>query len=334
MTQDFLSAYALVPPVKRGARFSTGLSNINEGIHTGAGDFVLRTYSSISYADLASIHYEHQLLSWLADRPLSFAVPAPVQTRAGALLARGQDDWVSLTPWRSGSRLDPERLDHVELLGGAIGELQMALQDYPLTPRPGRSLFDKLFYFSRPKLEPLTVTPEQLGLSQAWESILDLFAWWRQEAAELQAFVDGEYGALPTQVSHNDVTHNNVLVDEGRVSAVLDFEFATVASNALDLAQGLRVALRIDENEEPWQAASAFFRGYRRWSRLTQNEAQALPKLMRLRAALTVMWWLGHPVATDHADLIISRIERLRRTARWTQRHGQQLVDTAMKEAA
>lgn len=73
-----------------------------------------------------------------------------------------------------------------------------------------------------------------------------------------------------------------MLVAAGRVSAVLDFEFATSAARALDVAMGLRMTIRVWENPEPWDEARRFCQGYTRWTTLT--EAEAMPWLMRLRA--------------------------------------------------
>src|SRR5437879_390239 len=117
-----LAAYDLVPPVEIIVLPQQGVNNQNVGIRTGAGDFVVKTYTS--YDDPASIHYEHRLLSWLAGAGLSFAVPVPILTCDGASLCDGPHGRTSLSLRLSGSRLDPNRQDHVELLGAAAGELQ------------------------------------------------------------------------------------------------------------------------------------------------------------------------------------------------------------------
>src|SRR2546421_775492 len=67
-----LASYDLAPPVEIFALPQQGVNNHNAGVRTGAGDFVVKTYTS--YDDPASIHYEHRLLTWLAEEALSFAV--------------------------------------------------------------------------------------------------------------------------------------------------------------------------------------------------------------------------------------------------------------------
>lgn len=328
-----LAAYDLVPPVESCTLSDEGLNNAHAGIRTGAGDFVVRSYTSLSYDDPASIHYEHRLLAWLAGRELSFAVPAPVPARDGALLWYGPHAWMSLSAWLPGARLDPRRLDHLELLGAAVGELQAALRHYPPAPRPGRPLFGTLFRFPLPYRNPLALTPEQLGLPDT-PPYGELLRWWRDEAARLQAFVDGAYRTLPHQVCHNDVTPNNLLVDGGRLAAVLDWEFATLAPRALDVAMGLRMAMRIWDNPEPWEEIRRFCRGYTRWMRVVEDEVQALPWLIRLRTAITVLWWIGRTAPTGEVGPIPDRIEMLQNTVGWLERYEQQLLDVVMQEVA
>jgi Ser/Thr protein kinase RdoA (MazF antagonist) len=155
---------------------------------------VVKTYTSND--DPASIHYEHRLLNWLAGTGLLFAVPVPIHTRDGASLCGGPFGWTSLSLWLPGSRLDPHRQDHVESLGAATGELQAALRHYPTTPRPGRPLFSRLFGFPLPFRDAFTLTPHHLGLPDT-PPYDDLVRWWREEAAQLKAFVGGPYRALP-----------------------------------------------------------------------------------------------------------------------------------------
>jgi len=117
---------------------------------------------------------------------------------------------------------------------------------------------------------------------------------------------------LPWQLCHNDVTPANVLVEAARVSAMLDFELAAPAARALDVAMELRMTMRVWQNPEPWDVVSRFCRGYARWLPVTEAEARALPWLMRLRGALTVLWWLGRRGRPDDGPIVLDRIEYLR----------------------
>jgi homoserine kinase type II len=301
-----------------------GVNNQNVRICTGAGDFVWKTYTS--HDDPAEIRYEHNLLTWLATRGMSFAVPAPLPGRDGETLRRFEDQWTALSPWQLGVQLNPTVPDQVELLGSAVGELLAGLRRYPTVARPARHLFGALFHFPPPERDPFTLTPERLGVPST-PDIEDLLGWWREEATRLQAFVKGPYRSLPWQVCHNDVAPGNVLVDAGRVSAVLDFEFAAPAPRALDAAMGLRMTMRLWENPEPWEMVRRFCRGYTRWMPLTDAELSAIPQLLRLRGAITVLWWLGRRMATDNPHVTLDRIVYLRNAARRLDRHEGKLLE-------
>jgi Ser/Thr protein kinase RdoA (MazF antagonist) len=208
-----LAAYDLAPPISLFPLSGIGLSNNNIGVHTGDGEFVLRTYTSPSY-DLASIRYEHQLLSWLNDADVSFAVPTPLPTRKGELLISDDNDArLALFHLLPGRPLDATNLEDLALLGGAIGELHLCLETYPLKFRPGRALFTNIFGFPPPEMDSLSLYPSRLGLQTV--ELDDLFGYWRREASSLRDFVDGPFRTLPEQVCHNDTTHNNILGREG-----------------------------------------------------------------------------------------------------------------------
>lgn len=324
-----LASYDLIPPIETITLPHQGNNNECIGVRTGAGNFVWKTYTS--YDDVAAVHYEHCLLQWLAAARLSFTVPAPIPACDGTTLWCGRGRWAALTPWLPGASLDPANLDHVELLGSAVGELLVALQQYPPMLRPGRPLFQIPFDFPSPSLDPFTLSAQDLGFPDTPRHD-DLCRWWREEAAQLRAFIDGPYRTLPRQLCHNDVTPANVLVEGGRVSAMLDFEFAAPAARALDVAMGLRMTMRVWQNPEPWDTVRRFCQGYTRWLPIMEAEARALPWLMRLRGAISVLWWLGRRGHANDGPTTLDRIGYLRNAVRWLQRYEGQFVDTVMRE--
>jgi Ser/Thr protein kinase RdoA (MazF antagonist) len=313
-----LAAYDLKPPVQIFALPFQGVNNTSAGVRTGGGDFIWKMHTS--YDDLAAIQCEQHLLQWLAGAGLSFAVPVPIATRDGDLLYAGTEGWVSLTPWLPGKRLEHSRLDQVQAFGAAVGELLTALQRYSPPHRSGRSLFGSLFDFPQASLDPFTLTPERLGLPDV-APYGETLAWWRAEAAQLRTFVDGRYRRLPWQMCHNDVAPANILVDIDRVTAILDFEFAAPAARALDVAMGLRMTMRVWEHPEPWAVVRHFCRGYTRWLSLSEAEIQALPWLIRLRGAITVLWWLGRRDVQCDPSIILERIGYARNFAKWLEQH-------------
>jgi Ser/Thr protein kinase RdoA (MazF antagonist) len=321
-----LEDYALPPPVEVFALAGQGVNNYTVGLRTGAGEFVAREYAS--YDGRSSIDYEHALLRRLASAGLSFAVPVPVPSRTGEAVVHGPTGWISLARRLPGTTLDLSVPGHAELLGTVVGEMQSTLACFPLVQRPGRPLFERLLAFPPPERDPRRVTPGVLGLPATPDNDR-LLGWWREEVVRLQEILDGPYRALRYQVCHNDVTPPNVLVHEGQVSAVLDFEFAGPAPRALDVAHTLRLVLRSWEEHAQWEECRHFCRGYRRWVCLSEAEVSALPWLARVRHAITVLWWLGRPDAAAKAAIVPVRTAHLQRYAAWQAQHGEQLVEVA-----
>jgi Ser/Thr protein kinase RdoA (MazF antagonist) len=130
ITDTALDQYALTPPVSLFPLLRQGNSNTTIGVRTGASDFILKIYSG--YDDPSRLKSEHELLAWLQQQRLSFAVPAPLRTKAGATMAFSGLGWQALTPFFPGSRVDPEHSQELESFGGALGELLSAFERFPL----------------------------------------------------------------------------------------------------------------------------------------------------------------------------------------------------------
>jgi homoserine kinase type II len=323
-------AYDLVPPVTAFALEHAGLNNVNTGVQTGAGAFVARVHDSLSYQDAASIQYEHQVLAWLANQRLSFAVPVPVLTRESTRGFQGPTGWIALTPKLPGSPLAVQRGYDPALLGAAVGELQVALARCTLGPRPGRPLFGELFRFANPSLDTLRLRPEHPRLPA--DATKDtVFGRWREEAVRLESFAAGVYRNLPAQVCHNDMTPNNVLAEGGTVTAVLDFEYVTVTPRALDFVTGLRTVMEFWKEPAPWTEswanARAYSQGYARWVTLSDAEIAAIPDLLRLRAAITGLWWIGRAAATGTAGPLVNRLGRIQEQWAWQDHADAHLLD-------
>ena len=235
-----LQYHDLTPPLRPFALDHAGKNNTTHGLATGAGSFVARRYASSSYADPAALDYEERLLTSLARRGLSFVLPVPLPTVRGARHAGAGAERGALIPLLPGTPLAHLPFDGT-ILGSALGELQIAMRDELPIPRPGSALFKDIFAFSITQGQPLQPTLADLGTPETVEG-QSLLWWWDEERTNLQAFAETTYRALPMQLCHNDVTPNNLLVTNGRVTAVLDFEFAT----------SLRLAIRHWLPGESW----------------------------------------------------------------------------------
>ncbi|MEZ4865430.1 MAG: phosphotransferase [Caldilineaceae bacterium] len=317
-----VAAYDLAPPVTL-FELPGGANNTVVGLHTGAGDFVLKKVTT--HTDPAALHYEHQLLRWLATQSLSFAVPMPLATRVGELFwATAAGSWL-LLPYLSGRRPDYTQPEEMTAVGAALAELHITLAHYPMTPHPNRGPYAALDEVHPAVPAPATLTPAHLGLpsSTANEEAL---AWWREEVARLQSFCRGPYQELPQQVIHSDFGHSNTLYADGRITAIIDFEFAAPDVRVMDLASALYFGLRIWENPQPLLNGAALVEGYARHIRLTPVEIAALPWLIRLRNAVSTIWWFGRALAGGANQVQLTRLEDMQAMVAWLERHSGDLV--------
>jgi len=317
---DIPTPYTLTPSQR-------GTNNVSWRIESTQGCYILRLYQNT--ADAIRIGDEHRLLRWLRHAGLSFAVPCPVPARSHALLiAVGIENkgegWAALFPVISGYHALAPTVVETQAAGAALGELDAALavapRDllHPLMPAYGD--LDHIHPFVP---DPVTVTHD-LSLDDerhhAYGDFLDI----------VRAAVPTLYETLPRQVIHSDYGRSNVLMEDDRVSGILDFEFAARDLRALDFAIGLYhyscassgcFAVR-------WDLIAAFGTGYRTHVRLLPAEVQALPALVRLRRAVSTLHWIGR-WRQGLADRLTA-VEHVYDTLdahRWLLTHDQELVE-------
>ncbi|MBN1876427.1 MAG: phosphotransferase [Anaerolineae bacterium] len=328
--EDILKTFDNMYPFRRSPLPGSGRNNQLEGIQTKSGMFVWKTYTHASHSDPATIVYEHAVFQYLNQQALSFALPQPLPNREGQVLFKTAKGWAILRRYIPGDPLDPQNLKEVTAMGAMLGELHVALRHCPIGARPGRQLFQLFFAFPHPHYDPLRLVPADLGLPNS-AHYQSLFAWWQEEAKLLQAFLDTQYPTLPWQLCHNDISPNNVMIVQNQVRGLLDFEFATPAPRAFDVAMALRMTMRVWENPEPWATIRAFFQGYRPWIVLSEQEVHALPMLIRLRSVMASLLRLGRQ--QDLAQ-IATPIQYCRNNVQWFERYGQQFLDYVKQEVA
>jgi Ser/Thr protein kinase RdoA (MazF antagonist) len=318
-----LHTYKLTPPLTS-FEIASGLNNAILGIHTGTGDFVLKTLATDKPP--ANLRYEHKLLVWLATQGLSFQTPTPVLTHKGETVVTTAGGTQLLIPYVIGERPLYTAPTQIEAMGAALAELHTVLARYPMTPRPDTTLFG-LLEQTHPHLpDPYHLSAQQLGLVATAEQE-ELFSWWRAELANLRAFIQGPFTALPRQVIHCDYSPSNTLYANGRIVAILDFEFAGPDVRAMDLASGLVFTTRLWENPRPLCSAADFCRGYGQQQRLTAAEIEAIPWLIRVGYATSAVWWFGRGLAEGKGVYPLEKVHDMQQMVGWLADHEQPLLD-------
>ena len=263
-------------------RAELGLNNDSYFVDAAEGQFVIRIYRNT--ADPVRVRYEHELLAHLALQELPFAVPTLVKTAAGDTLA------VLETP--DGARLaalferipgETARIEvpHARLAGRALAQLDAAFGRLRIPLRAPATIRD---------VHPLVPDPiaalDDLDLGDHYRAA-------RMLLEQVDAAHDALVGSLPLQIVHGDFAFPNVLVDGGRVTGFLDFEFAGPDMRAADLACALYITTVRGDPELRWPLLQALIAGYRRSLPLDPAEAAAIPDLMRRRSAFGLIHWIG-----------------------------------------
>jgi Ser/Thr protein kinase RdoA (MazF antagonist) len=298
-----------------------GTNNLSRFVDTPAGSYLLRLYQNTSDPD--ALRHEHALLGVLQHMGLSFAVPLPLETRTGGTLASVAGGGVAcLFPVIPGTHPERGSATATSACGEALGELDVALERVAVDPslqRPG--VYGDLY-----RVHPLVPNPlemvRELPVPRADRLRLEpLFG-------ELLALVPGLYKRLPRQTIHGDLSPGNVLMLGERVSGLLDFEFAGPDLRALDLAVGLwGFALPARGTGSGWRLVGAFARGYRRRVALERAEVEALPMLLRLRDATSLVHWAGRlRLGLTTGEDIARRARGVLELDGWLAEHGAELV--------
>lgn len=312
--------YDLIPPITE-FELSQGVNNTTRGIRTGKGEFVLKNYQTPQ--GIGSLQYEHDLLTWLSTQGLPFALPTPIETKTGHTYYQDENGHHALMPLITGQQPDHFNPEHIEAVGAALGELQLALRAYPMAPRPHAVSFSDLNNIHPKISHPESLTPQDIGWPQT-APYEDLCAWWRQEISSLKTFLTTTYPTLPTQVIHGDFAPSNTLYHNNHISAILDFEFSGPDVRIIDIASGLKFSMRIWENDDPWQIGASFCRGYQNIIQLTEPERASIIDIMILRDVVSTIWWLGRNLS-DNLTPDTERMEDLRHFKTWLTTHQSQL---------
>jgi homoserine kinase type II len=117
------------------------------------------------------------------------------------------------------------------------------------------------------------------------QQITEIVTTLQQQLSEL-------YESLPQQIIHGDFTPRNILVNDQKISAVLDFELCRHDVRALDVAVALLAWGGFDADHRT-EAMNAFFGALQRDINLTDAEIHALPALLRLVRVVRLLQALG-----------------------------------------
>ena len=298
------------------ARTDRGTNNRTLRVTAGDRRWFLRISQNLS---AAQVRAEHRLLARLAGAGLPFAVPAPVPLPDGSTVADTPEGPATLCGWIPGVRPDLSHEPALESFGRAAAELSDALATVPPQDTPCDWKGGPL----QAPLDGAALARDLLaaGLDAGQVGVL------RDGTDRASAAWEGIAGRLPTQVVHGDLAASNMLVspDTGAVTGVLDFELVGHWIRAIELTVAL--ALSGAAHGPGWpRRAAAVARGGAWGERLTAAELAALPDLIVVRAAGSMLWRAGRwrRGQSSLAD-VTDRLDGLAETLRWRTAEGGEL---------
>lgn len=236
----------------------------------------------------ASFGYTQAVLESLNAQKLPFALPLPIPTRSGAILYRHDDGyrtWVmTLLPWFAGVHPTVKDGDAYVHAGRVLGQLLTALATTAVSESspPASAILHRVHPYIIDPLAALRVAPTKQNQIKQLVQIVEMLV------TELPKY----YEELPRQIIHGDFVPSNVLVNQGLVSAVLDFELCRHDLRVLDVALALLAWCGFADSYNE-SAMLRFGQGFAQISTLSDAEIAAIPTMMRLAGVVRVLLALG-----------------------------------------
>ncbi len=300
---------------------------------TDGQSYVLRLSTDLTRAP--RMRYEAELLQALEDEDLPFRLPVPLKANSGDIIVRfeheqGTDTIATLSPLLPGNLHDrpPERND---LLCASHAALTLALLDKALATLPEMQppdgytplpTFGELAHWHPLVSDPLSAV-EHLPID-------------RKQAKQIRAFLNDVienvprlYATLPQQVLHRDYDPGNILVDQQRVTAVLDFEFAGRDIRVLDLCVALSWwPANVLGTGKEWDLIDTFGAAYMHQVSLSEEELHAVPAVFRLRDATSFVHRMGRYLAGMETETRMQgRVEHSLWREAWLSGNSETLLD-------
>jgi Ser/Thr protein kinase RdoA (MazF antagonist) len=284
-----------------------GLSNLTNIVKFGETRYVARVYDPQT-KNARRLRFEIGLIAYLERCGLSFEVP-------GFLTARNCERYVVLSNGRLGAVVryiqgeppDPGRLEHAAEMGRTTGQLSAAL---------GRSVDNS---GTEPDMDMRFHQLDRLHPLSGVEAVALL--------AETIAR-SGELDVLPMQIVHHDLLMFNLLIGKsGRMTGVLDFDFASKDARALELAVCLNHLLQFDD--QSLDKVNAFLKEYTAFMTLTPAEIEALPFLMKMYYVSLLTIYIGqHASGKDVRHPFTFILEQMCRRTEWLEKNAGDFMNT------
>lgn len=286
--QGFLDLYSLGSLIEYSG-IQAGIENTNYRVTSSKGDFILTVFESLSIQELAD--YLH-LLNHLSQS--NFPAPTPQLSKLSSFVNVLEGKPAAFFNCLPGCSIESPSESDCSKMGRSLAKLHGISQS---------SGFDKK------NIKDLIACENTFNKIKHYlpNSDIELLS------AELTFQLNYPMPSLPQGVIHADLFKDNVLFDQGSVSAVLDFYNACYDYYLFDIAVACNDWC-VEKNTVNQQKIQAFLQGYQEIRPLTQNEAAHFIVFLR-RAALR--FWLSrleHQLSPKQGELTLTKDPLIFRT--------------------
>ncbi|MEH7745496.1 phosphotransferase [Neobacillus drentensis] len=288
--------------------------------------YVLRIYQT--HQDEDKVIYEHAVLLALIERPLSFSIPVPMKTIDGQTIVKTQSGYLAgLFKFINGTNPALEDLDQINSFGKAAGQLTAELAEVSVEQLPVyRPYYDLNSTHPRCSLDQIkdfSLNPPEdfVELTQELFIIYNQLVSFQESVPFLKR--------LPHQLVHGDLNASNILTGrDGKISAILDFEFVTYDLRVMEVAVSISDFIDDEEDETViFKKITSFLMGYGIRIKLTEEEIHSLPLLIEIRSLDVFIHFLGrYWDGVDSINTVKKYIRKVAQRVSWISIHQDKLI--------
>eukprot|EP00386_Alphamonas_edax_P003967 GDKI01012206.1.p1 GENE.GDKI01012206.1~~GDKI01012206.1.p1 ORF type:complete len:347 (+),score=61.11 GDKI01012206.1:106-1146(+) len=317
-------SYFLEGPILSFSKATGGINNLVGFVEAADGKkWVLRVSNNGN--NIEKVKYEHAVLAELGQIPTSFQVPKPLKSKNGntyEVMKNGAACcmWYMIPGTLAGK-------GNITAVGSATGELVCAMGQLSHTllhTSPNPPYWDLFAIHAGVRDGPAFYNEVKTNPGfDCCRAGIDFLA---QEIHTLEGEVEKlKERQLPMQLIHADLHFDNVLINDGKASGVLDFEFVANDFRALELA--ISMSKYVGE-PDPLPLCIEFMHGFAQHGKLTVAECAAVPDLIKLRVLSNVIWFTGRAMAGEESlSLLTDRIHVYVKRITWLNENTHTLVE-------
>jgi len=303
-----------------------GVNNIVQYVTTPEGKKLLRIYNN--GLDTPRVKFEHAILEKLnSEHKFPYSIPNfQKSSKTGTSfvkLSNGAE--ACLCDFIDG---DLPKLTCVEAIGEASGEMNTAmgkLEGVDLTGSsdPHDDMWNNHHALTREGfIEEMKGPAFDGNLRKVADEMME-------ETLEVTRKCQEDYKSLPRQLIHADMHYDNILAKDGKVTGILDFEFAAFEWRAMDLAICLS---KYAGEPKALEYFDEFVQGYSKTAVMTRPEALAMPDLINLRVLSNVAYFVGRSIAKeDDISALTTRIENYDNRIQWIKQNAVTIQNIIIK---